>query len=92
MRLTGETEARGEKTSASSTFCDTHIHHGVPKDRLFSSAGLKYATPAVFIGSNKCTILIQHLSNTANTLTGVGHNQQNTQQNSTQDRQEYAAA
>jgi hypothetical protein len=27
----------------------------------------------------------------ANTLNGVGHNQLNTQQNSTQDRQEYAA-
>jgi hypothetical protein len=28
----------------------------------------------------------------ANTLTGVGHNQQNMHQNSTQDKQEYAGA
>ena len=44
MMLTVETEARGEKTSASPTFCDTHIRHGLPRDRLFYSAGLKYAT------------------------------------------------
>jgi len=44
LMLTVETEARGEKTCASPTICDTHIRHGLPKDRLFSSAGLKYAT------------------------------------------------
>jgi len=55
MMLTVETEARGEKTFARPTFFDTRIRHGLPRDWLFSSAVLKYATHMWYV-----LILLQH--------------------------------